>query len=157
MNVDQTIVYQQVMAAVENSAQSELDANGQLFFVDGPGGTGKTFLYNALLDKVRSSGRIALATASSGIAATLLTGGRTAHSTFKIPLQLSSTSTCSITLQSPQAELLKSTNLILWDEAPMVHRHAFEAVDRLLRDIMATVDRRLGDIPFGGKVVRSYQ
>ncbi|KAI7743226.1 hypothetical protein M8C21_009806, partial [Ambrosia artemisiifolia] len=33
---------------------------------DGPGGTGKTFLYKALLAEVRSRGQIALATASSG-------------------------------------------------------------------------------------------
>ena len=42
------------------------------FFIDGPGGTGKTFLYNTLLNKVRSQGRIPLVMASSGIAALLL-------------------------------------------------------------------------------------
>ena len=52
------------------------------------GGTGKTFLINLILAKLRSEGKIALATASSGIAATLLTGGCTLHSTFKIPLDL---------------------------------------------------------------------
>ena len=36
------------------------------FFIDGPGGAGKTFLYNCLLAKVRSDGNIALACASSG-------------------------------------------------------------------------------------------
>lgn len=40
-----------------------------LFFVDGPGGTGKTFLYRGLLAKVRSKGMITLACASSGVAA----------------------------------------------------------------------------------------
>jgi hypothetical protein len=51
------------------------------------------FLYKNLLATARSTvgedGRygVALATASSGIAATLLPGGRTAHSTFKIPLR----------------------------------------------------------------------
>jgi type II secretory ATPase GspE/PulE/Tfp pilus assembly ATPase PilB-like protein len=50
------------------------------FFVNGPGGTGKTFLYNTLLSTVRSSGDIAVAVASSGIAALLMKGGRTAHS-----------------------------------------------------------------------------
>ncbi|UYV76739.1 hypothetical protein LAZ67_14001920 [Cordylochernes scorpioides] len=49
---------------------------------------GKTFLINLLLTKVRSTGDSALSTASSGIAATLLHGGRTAHSTFKLPLDL---------------------------------------------------------------------
>jgi hypothetical protein len=65
-----------------------------IYFVDGPGGTGKTFLYNKLLAKVRCEGDIALSVASSGIAALLLEGGRTAHSRFKIPIQLDETSTC---------------------------------------------------------------
>ncbi|WMV30482.1 hypothetical protein MTR67_023867 [Solanum verrucosum] len=49
------------------------------FFIDGPGGTGKSFLYHALIATVRYRGFIALATASSGVAASLLPGGRTAH------------------------------------------------------------------------------
>jgi len=35
----------------------------------------------------------------------------------------------------------------------MTHRHAFEAVDRSLRDVTKTVDPDLKDTPFGGKVV----
>ncbi|KAK9136775.1 hypothetical protein Sjap_007369 [Stephania japonica] len=47
-----------------------------VFFIDGPGGTGKTFLYRALLATVRRKDYIALATASSGVAASILPGGR---------------------------------------------------------------------------------
>nr|XP_009618038.1 uncharacterized protein LOC104110281 [Nicotiana tomentosiformis] len=42
------------------------------FFIDGPGGTGKTFLYRALLATVRSMEYIALATATSSVAASTL-------------------------------------------------------------------------------------
>lgn len=56
---------------------------GQILFLDAPGGTGKTFLINLLLAKVRYGGKIALAVASSSIAATILVEDRTAHSTFK--------------------------------------------------------------------------
>ena len=35
----------------------------------------------------------------------------------------------------------------------MTHRHAFEAVDRTLRDLMKAVDPLLEEKPFGGKVV----
>ena len=45
-----------------------------------PGGYGKTFLLETILLSVWSLGKIALAVASSGIAAELLEGGRTAHS-----------------------------------------------------------------------------
>jgi len=38
-----------------------------------------------LLAQIRPPGNVALAVASSGLAATLLSGGRTAHSTFKLP------------------------------------------------------------------------
>ena len=50
------------------------------YFIDGLGGAGKTFLYNTVLSSVRAENEIALAVASSGIAALLLEGGRTAHS-----------------------------------------------------------------------------
>jgi hypothetical protein len=44
---------------------------------------------------MRVRGGIALAVASSGIAALLMEGGRTAHSRFKIPIQgLHDASTC---------------------------------------------------------------
>ena len=56
--------------------------------MDGLGGTGKTFLYNILLSSVRANRGIALAVASSGIAALLLEGGRTAHSRFQIPIRI---------------------------------------------------------------------
>ena len=46
-----------------------------IFFIDGPGGTGKTYLENLLLKKIHSNQHIALAVASSGIAALLLEGG----------------------------------------------------------------------------------
>ncbi|CAN1797452.1 ATP-dependent DNA helicase PIF1 [Linum perenne] len=109
---------------------------GKFFFVHGHGGTGKTFLYNCIISKVRSTGGIALVVASSGIAATLLPDGVTAHSRFKIPLEIDNLSTCTIKKGSDVAELLKSATLIVWDEAPMIHKLSFEAVDRTMCDIM---------------------
>ena len=83
------------------------------FFIDGPGGTGKTFLYHALLATVRSRGFIALATATSGVAASLLPGGRTAHSRFKIPINIQESTTCTVSKQSALAELLRKALLII--------------------------------------------
>ena len=84
-----------------------IDRKSQVFFIDGPGGTGKTFLYKALLAKVRSEGMIAIATATLGIAASLLPGGRTAHSRFKIPIKVGDNAVCNFTKQSGTAELLR--------------------------------------------------
>jgi len=84
-----------------------IDRKSQVFFIDGSGGTGKTFLYKALLAKVRSEGMIAIATATLGIAASLLPGGRTVHSRFKIPIKVGDNSVCNFTKQSGTAELLR--------------------------------------------------
>ncbi|CAN1746380.1 ATP-dependent DNA helicase PIF1, partial [Linum perenne] len=89
----------------------------------------------------------------SGIAATLLPGGVTAHSRFRIPLDVDSTSTCTIKKGTSLARLMKSASLIVWDEAPMVHRLSFEAVDRTLCDIMDTPTEGVNYKPFGGKTV----
>lgn len=59
-----------------------------IFFLDAPGGTGKSFVINLLLAKSRKNKNFFFAVASSGIAATLLKGRRTAHSTFKLLLDL---------------------------------------------------------------------
>ncbi|XP_057452382.1 uncharacterized protein LOC130744207 [Lotus japonicus] len=54
---------------------------------------------------------------------------------------------------SPKAELLLAASLIIWDEAPMVNKYAFEALDRMLRDIMRFQGLENSEKPFGGKVV----
>jgi hypothetical protein len=77
-----------------------------------------------------------LAVASSGIASLLLLGSRTAHSRFKIPIDLHNELTCNITQHMKVAELVRKADLIIWDEASMMHRQAFEVVDRTLRDLM---------------------
>ena len=67
--------------AIFDAIQSSMQARGGgLHFIDAPGGTGKTFLLTLLLNSARAKRQIAVAVASSGIAATILPGGRTAHS-----------------------------------------------------------------------------
>uniref|UniRef100_I1PRC3 ATP-dependent DNA helicase n=1 Tax=Oryza glaberrima TaxID=4538 RepID=I1PRC3_ORYGL len=123
-------------------------AQGGVFFVDGPGGTGKTFLYRALLATVRGKGDIAVATATSGVAASIMPRGRTAHSRFKIPLNIEEGSYCSFTKQSGTTKLLQMASLIIWDEASMTKRQAVEALDMSMRDIMGCPHS-----PFGGKTI----
>jgi PIF1-like helicase/Helicase len=128
LNEDQHKAFDAVMDAVSVG-------NGKCFFLNGPGGSGKTFLYNTLCHALRAQGKIVICVASSGIAALLLIGGRTAHFRFKIPIQIHESSTCSIKKNSLEAELLQAASLIIWDEVPMQHRHIVEAVDRTLQDI----------------------
>jgi hypothetical protein len=121
---------------------------GVVFFLDSPGGPGKTFVYSVLLASVRCDEHITIGVASSGIVALLLKGGQTSHSIFKIPIAIGRDLMCSILVQSDSAELLWEAKLIVWDETPAQHRHCVEAIDWTLCDIM-----QRPDLPFGGKVV----
>ena len=141
LTLEQNGIYEKIIDACDNN-------KGGMFFVYGYGGTGKTFLYKTLTCYLRSKGEIVLNVASSGIAALLLDGGRTAHSRFKVPINVVEDSMCTINADSPLGDLIRKTNLIIWDEAPMVHRHCFEAFDRTLKDVTDCDDK-----PFGGKVV----
>ncbi|UYV65707.1 hypothetical protein LAZ67_3005188 [Cordylochernes scorpioides] len=107
------------------------------FFLDAPGGTGKTFIINLLLAKLRLEGLVVCAAASSGIAATLLDGGRTAHSLFKLPLNLydDELAVCNIAKQSATSKILQHCSLFIWDECTMAHRRSIEALDRTLKDL----------------------
>lgn len=141
LNTGQRLAYDDIIASVDGQA-------GSLFFISGPGGTGKTFLYTVICNKLRSEGLIVLCVASSGIAALLLPGGRTPHSVFKIPIDgLDADSVCSISKNSLRADLLRRARVVIWDEVGAQHRHAIEAVDRTLQDI------RDNEQPFGGMTV----
>ena len=133
-------IYDAVMQSVNNN-------NGKIFFLHSAGGCGKTFVCNTIAAAVRAQGKIALCVASSGIASLLLDGGRTAHFTFKIPLQVNDTSFCSITRRSQAYPLLQNTSIIIWDEVPMQHKYAVEAVDRTIQDLLGN------NSPFGGITV----
>ncbi|GBP16800.1 ATP-dependent DNA helicase pif1 [Eumeta japonica] len=135
-------VYETLMQAVDNNT-------GGLFFLDAPGGTGKTFVISLILATIRSRCDIALALASSGIAATLLDGGRTAHSALKLPLNLNTidTPTCNISRSSAMGKLLMQCKLIVWDECTMAHKKSLEALNFTLKDL-----RRNNNI-FGGLMI----
>ena len=135
-------VFDTVMHAVEHGKPLAL-------FIDARGGTGKTYVLNAILAGVRimDGGIVGLAVGATGIAANLLHLGRTLHSRFKVPLEINCESVCSINSQSTLAELIRMAKVIVWDEAPMAHRFQMEALDRTLRDLTGS------NKPFGGKVI----
>ncbi|GBP21190.1 ATP-dependent DNA helicase pif1 [Eumeta japonica] len=142
LNEQQKQVYETLMQAVDNNT-------GGLFFLDAPGGTGKTFVISLILATIRSRCDIALALASSGIAATLLDGGRTAHSALKLPLNLNTidTPTCNISRSSAMGKLLMQCKLIVWDECTMAYKKSLEALNFTLKDL-----RRNNNI-FGGLMI----
>src|SRR5215475_7664134 len=116
LNQEQKAAFEEILRAVNTRS-------GLTFFLHGPGGTGKTFLYNTLCYELRGQEKIVLCVASSGIAALLLKGGRTAHSCFRIPIPVNETTTCKIGGNSMMVELIRAADLVIWDEAPMQNRH----------------------------------
>ena len=142
LNSSQEIVYQCVLDHLsENPSLAQ-------FFLCGPGGTGKTFLYTTLCICLHSQGKIVLCVVSTGIAALLLPSGCTTHKLFKIPIDVDEMSSCFINRCTHLAELLCQTNLIVWDETPMTAKMVFDAVDWILHDICAHLPG--GGCPFGG-------
>ncbi|UYV73502.1 hypothetical protein LAZ67_10003841 [Cordylochernes scorpioides] len=142
LNSQQKKIFDIVINSVENNAE-----NQRLFCVDGPAGTGKTFLFQTLMCFLRGAGKIVLPCASTGIAATLLKGGRTYHSLFKLPIPLNETSIANFDKDSNLKNEIISSSLIIWDEISMAIGYALTTIDRKLRDVMR--DER----PFGGKVI----
>jgi ATP-dependent DNA helicase PIF1 len=68
LNPKQLAAYEEIISVVDNGV-------GSMFFVDGYGGTGKTYLWKTISYKLRSEGKIVMNVASSGIASILLPGG----------------------------------------------------------------------------------
>ncbi|CAI9270649.1 unnamed protein product [Lactuca saligna] len=141
LHPEQKLIYEYVMTSLRRNEQV-------LSFVYGHGGTGKTFLWKTLISGLRSKGKIVLAVAASGIASLLLPSGRTTHSHFKIPLDLTDSSLCNIKKNTQLAQLLIETTLIIWDEAPMNDRRCFESLDKSLKDLTGCTDQ-----PFGHKSI----
>ncbi|XP_053597683.1 uncharacterized protein LOC106693515 [Microplitis demolitor] len=130
LTAEQKIIYDRIMLAVAAE-------QGGFFFLDAHGGTGKTFLISLIFAKIRSEQKIALAVASSGIAATLLDSGRTAHSTFKLPLDVHNKPDAmyNIKKNSGIAAVLRKSSIIIWDECAMAHKYSLEALNRTMQDL----------------------
>lgn len=146
LTAEQNGVLQQILEAVWSD-------KGGIFFLYGCGGTGKTYIWKTLSAAIRSEGHIVLNVASSGIASLLLPGGHTAHSRFGIPININESSTCNIRPGTDLLEVILKSKLIVWDEAPMMNKFSFEALDRSLRDIVRSLDRSMSELSFGGKTV----
>ncbi|KAG7564175.1 P-loop containing nucleoside triphosphate hydrolase [Arabidopsis suecica] len=136
LTTEQRSIYNKITGVVFNNL-------GGVFFVYGFGGTGKMFVWKTLSAAIRSKGHIVLNVASSGIASLLLEGGRTAHSRFSIPLTPDEFSVCKIQPKSDLADLIKEASLIIWDEAPMMTKFCFEALDKSFYDIMKNVNNKV--------------
>jgi hypothetical protein len=75
LNNEQECTYQQVQQSVENG-------DGKLIFLNGPGCTGKEYLYEKNVYKFQRENQMVVPVVSSGIAVIFLPEGQTADSIF---------------------------------------------------------------------------
>ncbi|OWY99189.1 Helitron helicase [Phytophthora megakarya] len=111
LNRNQRNVSAQVVRAVEHPVGGD-----NIFFLDGLGGTGKSFLLEQMLAHVRSQRKVAIAGA---------------YRTFDVSY-------------SQKTELIRNASLIIWNEAPMMNRGCFDVVDRTFRVIMKNESEPFG-------------
>ena len=123
-----------------------------LFFIDAPAGSGKSFLIGLIIKSLRkNNNKVVLPVASTGIASLLMETGTTAHKMFAIQItnevngQPSPNVACSPNLT--QRNIIKDADIIIWDEITMTPKSVVLGVDKLLRE------EKKKNVPFGGCVV----
>jgi ATP-dependent DNA helicase PIF1 len=113
--------------------------------LQGEGGTGKTHALNCVIEKSHALGLPIGVCASSGIAATHLKGGRTAHSLFGIPVKDTNADTpvndvqfSRIKADSYKGRLLKKYRIFIIDEVGMLNVDNIYTINMLLKDLHDT-------------------
>ncbi|CAK5044398.1 unnamed protein product [Meloidogyne enterolobii] len=143
LNADQEKVWQVVHDALQGASSNTI-------FVTGDGGTGKTYLFNTIISRLRDMRIRVIASAYTGCAATLLTGGATVHSVFRFGINVEEDYTPSVSLQSFHGRRIKDSQVIIIDEVSMLPKHMLEGIDRLCKQL---VPANLRSSPFGGKII----
>ena len=144
LNEGQRAAFNEIMASTEDVN----NLHPRLFFLDGPGGTGKTFLYNTLITVLQGQGKSVVAVASTGIAATLLTDGTTYHSKYKLYPPITETTRSKIEENSYSAHVIREASLNISDEATMKLNHALDGINHLFQMVAKNRNQ-----PFGNKVL----
>lgn len=117
MNNDQKLIVDTILDSVSSN-------NPICAYVDGVGGSGKTYVYRTLYHLLRSKGKKVNSMAYTGIASILLPHGKTLHRTFGLPVPLLSDSSSKIKIQSSEGKTLIENDVFFLDEAPMAPRYA---------------------------------
>ena len=146
----QTVIDRAFEAFMTNASNSAVP---RLILMTGCGGTGKTHVYKTLVALCRKYEIMALVTATTGVAATLLPMGTTMHSALSLPItNLRSDMSANIPLQGILCRRIKKAQLLIIDEVSMMDKVMLNIIDNTLRGILPVTDERK-KIPFGGKVL----
>uniref|UniRef100_A0A0N5B5W6 ATP-dependent DNA helicase n=1 Tax=Strongyloides papillosus TaxID=174720 RepID=A0A0N5B5W6_STREA len=106
--------------------------------IEGPAGTGKTFLYNLLATYLRTEGKYYINLSGTGIASSLLYQGQTCHSLFEIPLSINDPG-YDVKMEKvrrlPDTERMriKNAEVCFIDEVSMLSAKQLDYIDKVLR------------------------
>ena len=117
------------------------------FLFDGHVGTVTTMAHNTPISYFNSLGNQVASSAWTGIAATLLHGGRTCHNHFTLPVSITVTIVCRISPTYTDLAFLHSIKMFIIDEASVVPVRALQAIYTMLWDITRC------DPPLVGKIL----
>jgi len=141
-NYGQKNVQDVILNAIDNGGK-------KFFFIDGPGGTGKTTVINKLVAAIRSKGKLVKICASTTLAATLYDDATTAHNLFNFPVvdecdkDMEEKQMCQFTEE--RIELLENIHAVVWDEFISNHREIFESVILQLKHVKNLIFICAGD------------
>ena len=141
---DQLVVHDAFISSIRQRNGGVGADHNNVFILLAPAGSGKTFVINSMLFSAQGDGMRVVPCATSALAASLMGHCRTAHTTFKIPVNLDDSTI--ILLKPKHKDFLRSIDAFIWDEISMAHKWAVDAVDRLLRDVHHQ-NRPFGGVP----------
>ena len=105
-------------------------------------------MYNTLISVLRCRGLKYICVAPTGLAASLLQGGKTVHSKFKLSFNMTNETTANIPQQSEEAKNIGASSILIWDEISMCSKYMLDAINKFYQDLLNDKTR-----PFGGAVV----
>jgi ATP-dependent DNA helicase PIF1 len=144
-NDEFSVLYNQCTDEQRHAVDLVMMATSGVFIVQGGAGTGKTLFVNCLAAGLQCRHRKLLCVASSALAASLISNGKTAHSALSIPVPVMEDSYCR--WDPLMRRQLRKVDFIVWDEMSMIHHAVADCVDYSLQDLHSN------SMPFGGKVM----
>jgi hypothetical protein len=141
-NDQQRLVFDTITGSLDMGSEES-----KIFFLDGPGGSGKTYVYNTIMYQLRGHNRGFISVAWTGIAASLLLEGTTAHTRFGIPLKPDETTVLKLGPKTESYKMVEKCVMLIWDEVTLVPAIVLDAVNLLFQTIKQST------LPFGGVVV----
>jgi tRNA A37 threonylcarbamoyladenosine biosynthesis protein TsaE len=87
LNPLQKDAYDRLICALKDPSEKN-----RCFFLNGPAGSGKTFLYNVLIKHAAVLNKVVLPHATIGVATDLFKNGMTVHMRFNLPLKIDNAS-----------------------------------------------------------------